>query len=109
DGVGSVKCEALEGDFRAGRAELESTVASLREGLSRFNVIESRVVTFDDEGATPALYIDFTCEEDGVVLRCKQYVVPRRQRAYRISFWAPQNRFGRYSADFDSILASFEF
>ncbi|MCD8140078.1 MAG: transglutaminase-like domain-containing protein [Planctomycetaceae bacterium] len=109
DGVGSVRCEALEGDFRAGRPELESTVASLRDSLTRFTVIESRVVTFDDEGATPALYIDFTCEEDGVTLRCKQYVVPRRQRAYRISFWAPQNRFTRYSADFDSILASFEF
>lgn len=109
DGRGSVKCEALEGDFRAGREELESTVRSLRESLQRFSVIESRVVTFDDEGATPALFIDFNCEEDGVNLRCKQYVVPRRQRAFRISFWAPADRFNRYSADFDAILASFEF
>ena len=109
DGRASVKCEALEGDFRAGRAELESTVASLRENLSRFKVIERRVVAFDDEGATPAIYVDFTCVQDGEQLRCRQYVVPRRQRAFRLSFWAPNDRFGEYASMFDRILASFEF
>ncbi|MCD7897395.1 MAG: transglutaminase domain-containing protein [Planctomycetaceae bacterium] len=105
----SVKCEALEGDFRAGREELDATVESLRTSLDRFRAIENRVVDFDDDGATPALYIDFTCFQDGNTLRCRQYVIPRRQRAFRISFWAPADRFGAYTREFDRILASFEF
>ncbi len=109
DGRASARCEALEGDFRAGRAELESTVASLRSSLTRFRAIDSRITAFDDGGATAALYVDFTCFQEGRQLRCRQYVVPRRQRAFRISFWAPEDRFAEYTAAFDRILASFEF
>lgn len=109
DRQASVRCEALEGEFEAGRAELAATLESLKANLDRFREIDSRLVSFDAEGATPAMFIDFTCMEDGVVLRCRQYVVPRRQRAFRISFWAPNERFNNYVADFDSILASFEF
>ncbi|MDR1745047.1 MAG: transglutaminase domain-containing protein [Planctomycetota bacterium] len=109
DGQASVRCEALEGDFRAGEAELGSTVASLRTNLSQFREIESRVVSFDGDGATPALFVDFTCVRDGEQLRCRQYVVPRRQRALRISFWAPSGEFAEYTSVFDRIVASFEF
>lgn len=105
----SVKVEALEGDFQAGRPELESTIADLRQNLQRFKVIDSRVVSFDADGATPALFIDFTCYQDNKTLRCRQYVVPRRQRAFRLSFWAPADVFRDYSKSFDSVLASVEF
>lgn len=109
DGQASVKCEALPGEFRAGEEELRSNIASLRSALSRFRLIDDRVVSFDPDGATPALFMDFTCVQDGVSLRCRQYVVPRRQRAFRISFWAPADKFTAYVPDFDSIVASLEF
>lgn len=109
DGRASVRCEALEGDFKAGEDELESTVRSLDENLDQFDEIESRVVSFDGDGATPALYVDFACERDGDALRCRQYIVPRRERALRISFWAPEERFTEYTSAFDQIVASFEF
>ncbi|MCC8191067.1 MAG: transglutaminase-like domain-containing protein [Planctomycetes bacterium] len=109
DGSASVKCEALPGSYSAGKAELDSNVASLRANLSRFRLVDSRVVSFDPDGATPALFMDFTCTQDGLNLRCRQYVVPRRHRAFRISFWAAADRFSRYTAAFDNILATFEF
>lgn len=109
DRKASVKCEALAGDYGAGKAELDSNIASLRSNLGKFKLVDSRVVSFDPDGATPALFMDFTCTQDGVNLRCRQYVVPRRQRAFRISFWAEANDFNKYTASFDAILASFEF
>ncbi len=109
DGRASAKCEALDGDFRAGKPELDGTVSSLKENLERFREIESRIVSFDGDGATPALFVDFTCMQDGEQLRCRQYVVPRRQRALRISFWAPESEFPEYTPVFDRIAASFEF
>ena len=109
DGAASVKCEAMAGTYNAGKDDLNKTISSLRSGLRRFKVVDSRVVSFDAEGATPALFIDFTCTEDGNNLRCRQYILPRRQRAFRISFWAPADRFVEYATVFDSILASFEF
>lgn len=109
DRLASVKCEAMVGDYRAGQAELDANVASLRASLQRFRLVESRVVAFDPEGATPALFIDFSCQQEGVSLRCRQYVLPRRGRAFRLSFWAPADRFPEYAPAFDSILASFEY
>ncbi len=109
DGQASVKCEALAGDYIAGKSDLDAAVAGLRSSQRRFRLVDSRVVSFDAEGATPALFIDFTSQRDGQNLRCRQYLLPRRQRAFRISFWAPADRFAEYSPDFDSILASFEY
>lgn len=109
DGRARVKLEALEGDFSAGDEELDATIDSLRRNLERFRVLDARVVSFDDAGATPALYVDFTCVEGRVPLRCRQYVVPRRQRAFRISFWSPTDQFDYYSSQFDRILGTFEF
>ncbi len=109
DGQALARIEALEGDFEAGRAELDATVEGLRRELTRFRLYEANVVDFDDEGATPALYVDFSCIRDGETVRCRQYVIPRRQRAFRLSFWAPVNRFEEYRRDFDRMLSSFEF
>ncbi len=109
DGRASVKCEALSGDYGAGKADLDAAVSGLRSSQRRFRAVDSRVVSFDAEGATPALFIDFTTLRDGQNLRCRQYLLPRRQRAFRISFWAPTDNFSEYSAAFDSILASFEY
>ncbi len=109
DGRALARCEALEGDFEAGQAELDATVEGLRRELNRFRLYEANVVDFDHEGATPALYLDFTCLRDGETVRCRQYVIPRRQRAFRLSFWSPANRFEDYRFDFDRVLSSFEF
>ncbi len=109
DGRSLARIEALEGDFAAGRAELDATVEGLRRELTRFRLYEANVVDFDDEGATPALYLDFSCLRDGETVRCRQYVIPRRQRAFRLSFWSPANRFEEYRRDFDRMLSSFEF
>ena len=109
DRLANVKCEALEGEFRAGRAELEANIANLRNSLGQFRLVDSRLVSFDPEGATPALFMDFVVVQNNVSLRCRQYVLPRRQRAFRISFWAPADNYDAYAPYFDSILASFEF
>lgn len=109
DRLANVRCEALEGDFRAGQAELDSNIENLRLNLSQFRLIDGRLVSFDAEGATPALFMDFVCEQNGSQLRCRQYVLPRRQRAFRISFWAPAGSYDSYVPYFDSIIASFEY
>ncbi|MDR0362314.1 MAG: transglutaminase-like domain-containing protein [Planctomycetota bacterium] len=109
DRLANIKCEALGGDYLAGRAELDGNIAVLQSGLDRFRLIDGRLVSFDPDGAAPALFIDFACDQVGQSLRCRQYVIPRRQRAFRISFWAPTDIFDQYAPVFDSILASFEF
>lgn len=109
DRLASVKCEAMSGDYQAGKPELDSNIANLKASLDRFRLVDSRVVSFDTEGATPALFIDFTCRQDDQSLRCRQYFLPRRHRAFRISFWAPAERFTEYAAAFDNILATFEY
>ncbi len=109
DRQASVKCEALAGDYGAGKQELDSNIASLRSNLQRFKLIDSRIVSFDAGGSTPAMFIDFSCVQDGNNLRCRQYVLPRRHRAFRLSFWAPAATFNNYVPEFDSILASFEY
>lgn len=109
DHAANVKCEALEGEFHAGQAELDGNIANLRDNLRNFRLVDGRLVSFDPDGATPALFIDFVCEQNDAQLRCRQYVLPRRQRAFRISFWAPAASFDLYAPYFDSILASFEF
>jgi hypothetical protein len=109
DGMANVKCEALPGNYRVGKEELAANVKNLKSNLNRFKTIEDKIVSFDAEGATQALFIDFTCVQDGNNLRCRQYIIPRRWRAFRISFWAPRDAFDRYVPHFESILASFEF
>lgn len=109
DGAAQVKFEAMAGSYQAGKKDLDATLATLRSTLRRFRAIDSRVVAFDANGAAPALFIDFTCQRDGANLRCRQYLLPRRQRAFRISCWAPVDRFQEYSADFDRIVATFEY
>ncbi len=109
DRQASIKCEALAGDFGATKNELDANVETLRANLQRFRLIESRVVAFDADGSTQALFMDFTCVQEGITLRCRQYVLPRRQRAFRLSFWAPADMFSNYTPDFDSTLASFEY
>ncbi len=109
DRMANIKCEALDGNYQAGQAELDSNVANLRDNLEQFRLVDSRLVSFDPEGATPALFIDFVCVQNGVQLRCRQYVLPRRQRAFRISFWAPAANYNVYTPYFDSILTSFEY
>ena len=109
DREANIKCEALYGEYRAGQPELDGNIQMLGDNLENFRLIDSRIVSFDAEGATPALFIDFACDQGGQNLRCRQFVLPRRQRAFRISFWAPSDNFGMYVPYFDSILASFEF
>ncbi|MDR3077748.1 MAG: transglutaminase domain-containing protein [Planctomycetota bacterium] len=109
DGEGRLKCEALAGDFGTGPEDLDAFVSGLRSGLRRFRVIESRVLHFDAAGSTPALFADFTSREGNAALRCRQYLLPRRRRAFRVSFWAPAGRFDEFSPYFDSILASLEY
>jgi hypothetical protein len=109
DGAGRLKCEAMAGDFGTEPEDLEAFVSGLRSGLRRFRAIESRALNFDSAGATPALFADFVSREDNSTLRCRQYLLPRRQRAFRISFWAPAERFDEFSSYFDSILASLEY
>ncbi|MDR1520608.1 MAG: transglutaminase domain-containing protein [Planctomycetota bacterium] len=103
------KCEALAGDYAAGRGDLERMTAGLKSDFNRFRVIDSRIASFDADGALPVLFVDFTCLENGESLRCRQYLLPRRRRAFRLSFWAPVDGFDGFAPYFDSILAAFEF
>ncbi len=109
DRQASVKCEALAGEYAASAAELDANARALRSSLQRFRLLESRIVAFDADGSTQAMFMDFTCVQEGRTLRCRQYVLPRRQRAFRLSFWAPAETFSSHTADFDSVLASFEY
>jgi hypothetical protein len=104
-----IKCEALPGDFVADRTALEDMISGLRRNLGRFRLVDSRVTAFDADGAMPALFADFSSRAEGANLRCRQYFLPRRQRAFRISFWAPINRFDEFAPAFDRMLASWEF
>ncbi len=109
DGQASVKCESLPTEFRANDASLDRVVASLEKSLESFRNRDSRIVTFGRPYAVSTLFIDFTCTQGGTVLRCQQYVIPKRGRSYRLSFWAPADRYANYQAVFQVITESLRF
>ncbi|MDR3211325.1 MAG: transglutaminase domain-containing protein [Planctomycetota bacterium] len=109
DRLANIKCEALAGDFPVGNKELDANLAILQANLESFRLIDQRLVSFDPDGALPALFIDFACQQNNATLRCRQYILPRRQRAFRLSFWAPADIFDSFVPFFDQILASCEF
>ena len=71
DREANIKCEALYGEYRAGQPELDGNIQMLGDNLENFRLIDSRIVSFDAEGATPALFIDFACDQGGQNLRCR--------------------------------------
>jgi hypothetical protein len=46
--------------------------------------------------------------EDGRRLRCRQYIIPKRGRSYRIALWAPADRFPGLADAFREIIESIE-
>ncbi len=108
DKLAKFKCEAIGGSFRATRSGLESLVDSLDKSLDGFKVIDARIVSFGNQGRTDALMVDFACSQSGSRLRCRQYVIPKRDRSYRISAWALEDSYSNYMQAFKDILNSVE-
>ncbi len=103
------RCEANAIEYRANKIELDTLVRALEERMTGFRKQKAEVVQLHHR---PALYVDFTCTvgngEERKAMRCRQYVVPRRDRSYRISCWAPEDTFGQYEDAFGRVLASLE-
>lgn len=104
-------CEGLAQDYEATDIALNRVVASLQKSLGEFRLLDARILPFVPAGRnqpTDALMVDFTCRQAGQVLRCRQLIVPRRDRSYRIASWAPNDVFEQKQPAFEAILNSIQ-
>jgi transglutaminase-like putative cysteine protease len=106
DGAASVKCEALPARFRVSEGALDTVIQKLQDNLSGFELNDARLIRFGQPYAWDALLVDFTTRQGGVALRCRQFIVPKRGRSYRISAWAPAGSFEDWMPLFDRIFGT---
>jgi transglutaminase-like putative cysteine protease len=106
DGAASVKCEALPARFRVSEGALDSVIAGLRNNLDGFELNDARLIRFGRPYPWDALLVDFTTRQGGTALRCRQFIVPKRGRSYRISAWAPAETFESWMPAFDEIFGT---
>jgi hypothetical protein len=104
-GEATVSIDGTEAVYRTTRAQLDGFLREL-EGLPRFrqHVSEIRRVPMGGQ----ALFVEFTARIEGEKRRCRQYIVPRAERSYRIGFWAREDVFAQYEDDFDLILKTID-
>ncbi|MBN2712128.1 MAG: transglutaminase domain-containing protein [Planctomycetes bacterium] len=108
DGQARVVIEGLAQEYRADGSNLELIVDSLRRNMPGFRQVDARILPFGKR-KTSSLLCDFTTSETGRELRCRQYIIPKNGRSYRIALWAPVGGFKDFADDFKSIVDSVEF
>ena len=106
DQSATLKCEAAPGDFTADEAYLDLVFNNLKRSLPGFRKVKGDVGEF---AKAPAVLVEFVCDVNGRVMRCRQILVSRRKRCYRISCWAPNDRFSAYEGGFNESLKSVRF
>ena len=108
--VGAVaKIDALPAVYSHSQAQLTRLQDRLRRTFDNFRVIESGLQVFNIRPRPlDSLYIDFTCTLSGAAPRCRQYIIPRRGRSYRVSLWAPADRFESLLPELDAIARSMQ-
>ncbi|MHC4871246.1 MAG: transglutaminase-like domain-containing protein [Planctomycetota bacterium] len=102
----SFNCEALPTPYKVNKAELDSVAKTMKWRIPGFKKIAAKIVTLRNYDA---IFVDFESTANNKTMRCWQYIVPRRNRSYRISCWAESSKFAGYSDDFKEILKSLEF
>lgn len=107
--------EGLPNIIRASQAGIDIVVDSLAKHFAgSFRKRDARIVMFGGRKhpskgyATPAIMVDFSFSQRGKNFFCRQYVVPRNGRSYRLSLIAPNKKFAQMLPEFQRIMASIE-
>lgn len=98
-----IKIEALNKVLPCTESQLDMVVSSLERSLPGFNVINKGRVYFGKRQDN-SLFIDFTVTQEGSKRRCQMYIIPKRGRSYRVTAWAPSNKFDDWLLKFKEIL-----
>jgi hypothetical protein len=105
DNKATIRCEAQNVSYRINKSELDSLVRTLKWTMKNFRRNEAKIVAL---GNYDTLLVDFTCVVNDREMRCRQFIIPRRDRSYRVSCWSDAGVFKAYEKDFESILSSLE-
>lgn len=100
-----IKIEALNKVFPCTRAQLDMITNSLQTTLKNFKLINADLVRFGVR-KNNALFADFSAAQDGSQRRCQMYVIPLRGRSYRVTVWAPADKFENWLKIFRDILTN---
>lgn len=102
--LAAVKIEALNKVLPCTESQLDMVVSSLERSLKGFRKINQGRVLFGKRRDN-ALFLDFSVEEDnGGRRRCQMYIIPKRGRSYRVTAWAPAEKFEDWLLQFKKIL-----
>lgn len=100
----AVKIESLNKVLPCTESQLDMVITSLEKSLKGFRKINQGRVLFGNRHDN-ALFLDFSVEqEDGSRRRCQMYIIPKRGRSYRVTAWAPADRFEEWLGQFKKIL-----
>lgn len=112
-----VKIEAIDGELEATESALRRIEASLAKQYDDFKLCGSSVMDLPigpvikgKERVTTSrtLYTDFTCRSGESRLHCRQYLIPRAGRAYRIWILASESAFPAAEPYIQKILDTLE-
>ncbi len=100
----TVKVEALNKVLPCTESQLDMVVSSLERSLKGFRKINQGRVLFGKRRDN-ALFLDFSVALDnGARRRCQMYIIPKRGRSYRVTAWAPAEKFETWLLPFKQIL-----
>lgn len=104
DRQATIVIEALDHLMDADQTRLDATVLDLQRNLEGFEAVNSGIVPFGSRQNTRSIFVDFRCTQNGVRRRAQMYIIPRRDRTYRVSAWGPAQDFPQRLVTLKTIL-----
>lgn len=104
DRQATIIIEALDRLMDADQTRLDATVLDLQRNMEGFERIHSGIVPFGARQDTRSIFVDFQCTQNGMRRRAQMYIIPRRDRTYRVSVWAPAQEFPQRLVTLKTIL-----
>ncbi len=105
-GTASVKANASKAEYKATEGEIASLTEALDRNMTAFRRKEATIL---NTRHGRMLFVDYTCRVEDRTMRCRQYIIPRMGRSYRVSCWAPKESFEGYIPTFREVLDSMQF
>lgn len=110
DKLYTVTIEGIPQIFQATEMDLDRVVEHLQRSINHFRCLRSQIVLFGVERPSDALFVEFSSQQEGgQMARCRQYLVPKRGRSYRISVWGPDAAFETRWKELQAILDTIQF
>lgn len=104
DRQATIVIEALDHLMDADQTRLDATVLDLQRSLEGFESVNRGIVPFGPRQNTRSIFVDFRCTQNGARRRAQMYIIPRRDRTYRVSAWGPAQDFPQRLVTFKTIL-----